>query len=119
MSPGPRWDVADCFGLGSFEVGQDLAGRAPTLGGAALHVALEVLRAVLAGEVDVPLPHAFVAAEGVVLPGLPVRVRAEQVRVEDRVRRRRRAVPARPDAREDRLELVEDRPGVHGNLRVR
>src|SRR4029079_6772282 len=104
MSPGPRWDVADCFALGALAVGQDLAGRAHAFGGAALHVALEVLRAVLAGEVDVPLPHAFVAAERVVLTAPPVRVRAEQVRFERRVRQRRLAVPARLDPREDRLE---------------
>ena len=56
------------------DLGDDLLRRAAALRRAALHVALEVLRAVLAGEVDVPLLHLLVPGERRVLPDLPVRV---------------------------------------------
>lgn len=46
-------------------------------GGAAFHEALEVLRAMLAGEVHVPLPRLFVAAEAGVLARFPVGVASE------------------------------------------
>jgi hypothetical protein len=52
----------------SSERGEHLLGRAHALARAALHEALEVLRGVLAGEVDVALGHALVAPEGRALP---------------------------------------------------
>src|SRR5205085_2246034 len=66
--------------------GEHLARRAGAFLRAALHVPLEVLRAVLAGEVDVPLLYALIAREAEVLPRLVVRVRAAEQRVA--VRRR-------------------------------
>src|SRR5438874_7077889 len=54
------------------QVGQDLVGGPYALGGAAFHEALEVDRAVLAGEVNVSLPRFLVSAEAGVLAWLPV-----------------------------------------------
>src|SRR5512133_3317883 len=67
------------------QVGEDFAGCSQPFGGASFHEALEVLRAMLAGEVDVPLPRLFVAAEGGVLARFPVGVGAAEVRVGERV----------------------------------
>ena len=61
----------------------------------------------LAGEVDVPLPHLLVAAESRVLTRLPVRVRAQEVRIGERRRQHRLAVPLRRDPGEDHLQLRE------------
>src|SRR6266576_3532806 len=74
------------------QVGEDLARGADALRCAALHEALKVLRAMLAGEVDVSLPFLFVAAEAGVLAGLPIRIGAEEVRVGERCRQHRFSV---------------------------
>src|SRR6476661_2755540 len=81
------------------EVTEDLAGRPLPLVGTALHVPLEVDRAVLAGEVQVALAHALVAGVPVAVTGRPVRVRPVAVRVR---RPRRQRGPAVPLAREPR-----------------
>ena len=63
------------------------------------------------GEVDLAgraLRRSLVAAELRVLPDAPVRIRAEQVRVEERGGQAGPAVPVRRDAGEDRLELLEE-----------
>src|SRR4026208_349005 len=54
------------------QVGEDLLGGSNPLCGAAFHEPLEVGRAVLAGEVDVPLALLLVSAEGGVLARFPV-----------------------------------------------
>src|SRR5262249_29422563 len=85
----------------------DLVRRADALLRAALHEALEVRRTVLAGEVDVALAHAFVAAEARVLADPPIRVRAEEVRIGDRSGEHGLAVPLAADPRIDLLDLLE------------
>ncbi len=54
------------------QVAEDFVGGANAFRCSAFHESLEVDRAVLAGEVDVPLPHFFVAAEAGVLARFPV-----------------------------------------------
>src|ERR1051326_7038031 len=86
----------------------DLLGRPRALLRAPFHEALEVDRAVLAGEVDVALADALVAAEARVLAGRPARVAAQQVRVAPRGADRRAARPLFRGARPHRLELGEE-----------
>ena len=107
------------FRLHLLKVGEDLGRRAGTFGGAAFHEALEVLRAVLAGEVDVSLTQLLVAAEAGVLSRLPVRVRAEEVRIGRRRRQHRLAVPLVGDAGKNRFQLREELLGEPGHVRVR
>src|SRR5262249_40357209 len=105
--------------LSSLQVAEDLVRGAHALRRAALHEPLEVRRAVLAGEVDVPLAHALVAAEADVLAGLPVGVRAVEVRVRGGRRKHRLAVPLRRDAGEDVLQIRERLLCERGHLGVR
>src|SRR6266508_4054675 len=69
------------------EGGEDLVGGPDSLGAPAFHEALEVQRAVLAGEVDVALRRSFVAPEGCILShaavggGAPVHLRDDRVRL--------------------------------------
>src|SRR5919201_1069206 len=100
------------------QVREDLVRGAHPFGGAALHEALEVLRAVLAGEVDVSLPHLLVAAEARVLTRLPVRVREEEVRIGKRRRQHRLAVPLLRDAGKDRLQLLQELLRERRHLRI-
>src|SRR6266511_4698794 len=100
------------FASAELDVSQDLAARPGALGSATLHEALEVLRAVLAGEVDVALANLLVAAEGRVLAHPPVRVGAVEIRIERRRRQRRLPVPERRDSRKHGLELAEERGRV-------
>src|SRR5262249_5147427 len=93
-------------------VGEDLARGARAPSGAAFHEALAVGRAVLAREVAPALAGALVARERGVLPHLPARVAAEQVRVAPRRAQRRAPVPERCDARPHLLELREVPGGV-------
>ena len=79
----------------------------------------------LAGEVTVArqrvgLPRALIAAERRVLADLPVGVGAKQVRVGQRHVKRRPPVPLGRDAREHRLDLLQERRGETAyDLRVR
>src|SRR5207247_7064693 len=70
-------------------------------------------------EVDVALAQALVAPERVVLAYAPIRVRAEQVRVEHRHRECCPAVPAAREPREDGLELREKAVRERANVRAR
>src|SRR5919201_3766369 len=79
--------VCSVTAIALLERREHLARCTHPFGGPALHEALEVLGAMLAGEVDLvrrTLRRFLVATEGVVLPDLPVRVRRQQVRVEQR-----------------------------------
>src|SRR5438445_4485980 len=86
----------------SLEVVQDLRRGPLARFDAALHVALEVLRRVLAGEVAVEAPLLLRAREARVLADLPVRVGAPRPLVARPVVACRKPVPPR------------DRPGQHG-----
>src|SRR5207248_439172 len=100
---------------------QDLVRRARPFRCSALHVALEILRAMFSGEmapaVGKRLAGLLVAAELDVLPDFPVGVRAQQERVRERRVEGGLLVPVRGDARENRFNLLEERLGVA--LRVR
>ena len=85
----------------------DFVGGAHAFRSAALHEALEILRAMFAGEVDGALRHAFITAEGRILPDLPIGIGTEEVRIEHGYRERGTAVPLVRDARKHRLELAQ------------
>src|ERR1051326_9113391 len=89
-------------------VADDLLGRPRALLRAAFHEALEVDRAVLAGEEDVALPDALVAAETGVLAGRPARVAAKQVGVAPRRADSRAPRPLARRTRPHRLELGQE-----------
>src|SRR5437763_772057 len=120
--PSATSSAADRSRLELLQGREDLVRGAGALHRAALHVALEVLRAVLACEVDVPgrpLRKALPAGEPDVLTRLPVRVRAVEERVEPRRRERGLPGPLLPDAGEDRLEPAQERLRVLRHLRAR
>src|SRR6476469_2817425 len=98
-------------GCGSLhpEVTEDLPRRPLPLVGTALHVALEVDRAVLAGEVQVALAHALVAGVPVAVTGRPVRVLPVAVRVLRPRRQRGPAIPLPREPRQHGLDLAEER----------
>src|ERR1700751_6066663 len=98
----------------------DLQGCAPAFGSATFHEALEALRTMLAGEVNGTLRHAFVAAEGRVLPNLPVGIGAEEQRIEEGGRERGAAVPFGRDAWKQALELAQEgaSTGCHAAIGV-
>src|SRR5438874_5913220 len=99
-------------------VAQDLVGRSGALLRAALHVALEVDRTVLPGEVTpavgVRLARPLIAAELRVLSYLPEGVGAEQVGVAERVVEGRGPVEGRRDAGKDLLQVLKRVLGVGG-----
>src|SRR5439155_9409524 len=101
------------------QVGQDLAAGPDALRRAPFHETLEVLGAVLAGEVDVALALLLVPAERGVLADPPVRVGEVQVRIEGGYGQRRLAIPKRSDARVHRLELAEECLRIGDDRRVR
>src|SRR5260370_30704212 len=111
------------FGLGEYavlEVVDDLVRGPRALLRASFHEALEVDGAMLAGEMAlsggrVRLPRLLVATELRVLADLPVGVRAEEERIGERDVERGAAVPLRSDAREDRLDLGQERLGELGH----
>src|SRR6266550_2365471 len=101
------------------QVGQDLAAGPDALRRATLHETLEILGAVLAGEVDVALALLLVPAERGVLADTPVRVGEVQVRIEGGYGQRRLAIPKRSDVRVYRLELAEECLRIGDDRRVR
>src|SRR5690242_7294983 len=86
----------------------EIVRRALSLGGAAFHEALEILRSVLAAEEDAALRDLLVAAEVRVLTDPPVRVRRVEEAALVRERLRRLAVVDRGEARKDGGDLRED-----------
>src|SRR5439155_20485089 len=130
--PGVRWRFAFPHappppeGLGrqsNFVVIDDLVRRAQALRRAALHIPLEVLRAVLAGKVAlardrIGLADLLVAGELRVLPDLPVGVRAQQEWVAQWHVEGRASIPLPGDAWERGLDLAQEYLGELGHLRA-
>src|SRR4029077_2871205 len=100
----------------SLVVTEDLVRGACALFGAALHEALEIDRAMFAGEMALAvrewLPSHLVSAEACVLPDLPVGVRPEQERVAGREIERGPTGPQPRDPGEDSFELHQEGPGI-------
>jgi hypothetical protein len=96
----------------------DFEGCTHPFRGAAFHEALEILRAMFTGEVDGALGHAFITAEGSVLPDLPIGIGTEEVLIDDGCRERGAAVPFSRDAWKDRLELAQEGAGIGSDLRI-
>src|SRR5579885_3400095 len=101
-----------------FIVGQNLVGGARALLGPAFHEALEVDRAVFAGEMDLPLAHALVAAEERVLADEPAGVAAEQVGIARWIAQRGRAGVVLRRPRPDLFQLFDEGLGVLRNARI-
>src|SRR4051812_30372052 len=91
---------------------------ADALAGAAFHEALEVLRAVLTGEMDRPLGYPLIAGEGGVLADLPVGIGAAEIRILHGCGQGRAAVPLGRYPRENGLELAQKSLGVARHLGV-
>src|SRR3954468_15250956 len=90
----------------------DLARRADPFCRGAFHEPLEILRGVLASEMDRTLRHALVAAEGGVLADLPVGIGEAEVRIERRDGETGAAVPVRRDAWKHGLKLAQKGAGI-------
>src|SRR6266568_1707876 len=100
------------------EVGDDLVRGSLALLGAALHVALEVHRTVLTGEVHIALPDALITGEVLSVVGRPVRVRAERIRIQVPCRHQRLAIPLRGQTRVYRFDLAQESERVLASLRI-
>src|SRR5262249_43914049 len=96
------------------EVTADLVRRSDPLGGAPFHIALELDGAMLAGEVDVVLPDALVAAQRMVLADPPIQVRAAEVRIKRGSRERDLPVPRFGNPRPHSIEVPEQPPCFRG-----
>jgi len=69
-------------------IAEYLLGGALTFARAAFHITLEVVRAMFAREMDVPLAHFFIARDRGVLADQPAGVTAAQVGIADRIAQR-------------------------------
>src|SRR5579884_855434 len=101
-----------------FIVGQNLVGGARALLGPAFHEALKVDGAVFAGEMDLPLAHALIAAEERILADEPAGVAAEQVGIARWIAQRSRAGVVLRRPRPDLFQLFDKGVGVLHNARI-
>src|SRR5712691_9144238 len=101
-----------------FVVAQDLVCRTVPLFRAAFHEALEVDRAVFAGEMNLALTCFFVTAEERVLSDAPARIAAEQVRITGRIAQGCRTCVVGSGSWPDLLKLLDKGPGVLLNQRI-